>query len=147
MRKYCLIKHFKTVATYLVAVIILASCLFVTVQSAQADSFTITSDQNDNDPNNPKAVTDQQTLNGNEVGLIEEGGELNVTNAAEKARPPRTWLTAKPSVESDLINTKKSAPNPIKTPASTPSIIIESSERRALATPTVSTRSAISFGE
>jgi|TARA_B100002003_G_scaffold231843_1_gene243160 hypothetical protein len=82
MRKYCLIKHFKTVATYLVAVIILASCLFVTIQSAQADSFTITSDQNDNDPNNPKAVTDQQTLNGNEVGLIEEGGELNVTNAA-----------------------------------------------------------------
>ena len=73
MRKHSSIKHFKAVVTCSVALALLITLLFVTVQPTQAAGFTITSDQNDEDLG---AETDQQQLFGGQVGIIEAGGEL-----------------------------------------------------------------------
>ena len=81
MRKYSHIKHFKAVATCTVA--LMAALLFVTVQHAQADSFTI----DPTTPSNPATTTRQDLDDGDstdedgEVGLIKKGGELSTTNA------------------------------------------------------------------
>ncbi len=75
MEKCSFIKHFKTAATRLVAVALLATLLFVTVQSAQADGFFIHSDQNGED-----AVTSTQWLYGDTLE-IEKGGELRLDSS------------------------------------------------------------------
>src|SRR6266567_536524 len=65
----------------------------------------------------------------------------------ENATPPSACLAANPREGSDLTITKYNAPRPMKAPAKILSINIESSGRRALATPIVSTFAAISLEE
>lgn len=71
MRKCSFIKRFKAVITCLAAVALMAALLFVTVQPVQAGSFTI--------PGGETRTNPAQSLDGGEVGLIEEGGTLEVT--------------------------------------------------------------------
>jgi len=64
----------------------------------------------------------------------------------QKATPPSTCAEAKPNVASDFTMVKKSAPRPMKAPASPPSNARGSKGKRALTTPTFSTRCATSRG-
>ena len=66
---------------------------------------------------------------------------------SENASPPSNRVTPKPSSESVTTTRKNTAPSEMKAPASTASTSTLSRSAVALATPTDSTRAAISLGD
>ena len=71
---------------------------------------------------------------------------ITSSSPSEKTSPPPICAAAKPRVASALTITNNIVPRPMNAPASVPSIKSGSVAMRALATPTVSMRSATSLG-